>query len=508
MSAKNTIIYVASAGTGKTTTLTELLSDCLDKTTPDKICFTTFTKAAATEAIGRCLDMYPKYTEKDFSAFSTLHALCYRRIPKKQMLNLQDYKLIGELTGYKMSGISTLYDHIDEATTYTAKGDKLLQYNSLMRTMKQSASQALAGQLNTNFTAQELDDFSIFYKTYKEKQNKYDFTDQLETFLKLKIKLGVEYLFVDEAQDLSPLQWDIVNLISDEVKQVYIAGDDKQSIYKFSGGSPTSLINKKGKRIVLDTSYRLPKNVLEYSEQIANQIQEKQEYSIKCHQDRECGQVHRIRSIEDLDLSKGSWFFLCRNKVMMSIFETVLLKKNYIFISGRKDSLFNERQIFFIKLWEKLRLGYKFKASLLKELYRNYLPTGSVVARGSKNLLDSMPDTNLYDKQDLVNDFGLKTLAKWDIVFRLSDLAKQRLINAEQRNVFDRITDIEVNTIHASKGREADNVVVLPDMTSASYDTYKKDPDNEHRVFYVAVTRAKQNLYLHQPVTNRFYKLV
>jgi superfamily I DNA/RNA helicase len=45
-------------------------------------------------------------------------------------------------------------------------------------------------------------------------------------------------------------------------------------------------------------------------------------------------------------------------------------------------------------------------------------------------------------------------------------------------------------------------------MTSASYDTYKKDPDNEHRVFYVAVTRAKQNLYLHQPVTNRFYKLV
>jgi ATP-dependent exoDNAse (exonuclease V) beta subunit len=121
MSAKNTIIYVASAGTGKTTTLTELLSDCLDKTTPDKICFTTFTKAAATEAIGRCLDMYPKYTEKDFSAFSTLHALCYRRIPKKQMLNLQDYKLIGELTGYKMSGISTLYDHIDEATTYTAK---------------------------------------------------------------------------------------------------------------------------------------------------------------------------------------------------------------------------------------------------------------------------------------------------------------------------------------------------------------------------------------------------
>ena len=507
MSTKTTI-YVASAGTGKTTKLTELLSECLKKTTPDKICFTTFTKAAAVEAINRCLEKHPKYTEKDFSAFSTLHALCYRRIPRKQMLNLQDYKLMGELTGYKMSGVSSLYDYIDESSMYIAKGDRLLQYNSLMRNMQQSANETLVGQLNTNFTGQELDDFSKFYKAYKLKQNKYDFTDQLETFLELQIKIDVEYLFVDEAQDLSPLQWNIIELISKEVKQVYIAGDDKQSIYKFSGGSPTSLIKKKGNRIVLDTSYRLPQNILEYAQKVADQISEKQDYSVKSKQVDNKGKVHRIRTIEDLPLDQGSWFFLCRNKIMMSIFETILLKRNFIFISSNKNSLFNKRQIFFIKLWEKLRLGYKYKASLLKELYRNYLPTGSVVAKGFKNTLDSMPDNNMYDKNDLVNDFGLKTLAKWDIVFRLSDLAKQRLLNAEERNVFDRITQIEVNTIHGSKGREADNVVVLPDMTSASYHTYKTDPDNEHRVFYVACTRAKQNLYIHQPVTNRFYKLV
>ena len=87
-------------------------------------------------------------------------------------------------------------------------------------------------------------------------------------------------MFIDEAQDLSPLQWKVVDLISKEVKQVYIAGDDKQSIYKFSGGDPKSLINREGNSIVLDTSYRLPQPILEYAERITERITEKQPYNV------------------------------------------------------------------------------------------------------------------------------------------------------------------------------------------------------------------------------------
>ena len=118
-----------------------------------------------------------------------------------------------------------------------------------------------------------------------------------------------------------------------------------------------------------------------------------------------------------------------------------------------------------------------------------------------------MPDNEMYDKDDLVNNFGLKTLAKWNEVFKLSDLTKSVLLQAEADNKLDDATNIEVNTIHASKGREAENVVVLPDMTSTSFYSYNKDPDNEHRVFYVACTRAKKNLYIHTPLTQRFYPL-
>ena len=68
------------------------------------------------------------------------------------------------------------------------------------------------------------------------------------------------------------------------------------------------------------------------------------------------------------------------------------------------------------------------------------------------------------------------------------------VLQAEADNKLDDATNIEVNTIHSSKGREAENVVVLPDMTSTSFYSYNKDPDNEHRVFYVACTRARENL--------------
>ena len=124
MSNGKTTIYVASAGTGKTTTLMDLLSECLESTPPNQICFTTFTKAGAEEAINRALLRNPKLNEKDFTAFSTLHALCFRRIARKQMLHLQDYKLLGELSGYTMTGVSSLYDRQDTTSMHTSKGDR------------------------------------------------------------------------------------------------------------------------------------------------------------------------------------------------------------------------------------------------------------------------------------------------------------------------------------------------------------------------------------------------
>lgn len=499
----NTTIYVASAGTGKTTTLMNLLTTTLEEVDPKHICFTTFTKVGAQEAIDRALTKNPSFSIRDFEGFSTLHALCYRRIPRKQMLGGQDYKLLSELTGYSVTG-GAAYGN-DGLVYNNNAGDRILYYNSLGRNLKISEEEVLSLQIGAKLTSEQLTDFNKFYKEFKTQKNKYDFTDQLEQFIQQDINPDFDTVFVDEAQDLSPLQWDVINYLSKDAKQTYIAGDDKQSIFKFAGGDPKSLIEKKGNRIVLDTSYRLPSTILKYAEKIADRIKEKQKYKVKSKDTN--GTVEHIHSIADLDMSTGTWLLLCRNKSLLSLYEHELMRKKQLFVSNSAHSLFNEKQINYIILWEQLRRGYKFKASELKMLYHEFLPTGSVVKRGSKKLLDAMPDNEMFDKEDLIDNFGLRNTEKWNLVFRLPEFTKEILLKAEEEGKLESSTDVEINTIHATKGREADNVVLLPDMTNITYKGMLRDEDNEHRVFYVGATRAKKNLYVHVPVTGRFYKM-
>lgn len=499
----HTKIYVASAGTGKTTTLMNLLSECLETARPKEIAFTTFTKAGAQEATERALVKNPSCRLSDLEGFSTLHALCYRRVPRKAMLTSHDYYEFGQLIDIPMTGNVR---HGNDGFVYNnSMGNQMLYLDSLMRNLLISAEEVIRVQLNCRINKQTLQEFHNNYKTYRQRISKYDFTDQLETFVNQDEDYNFKYVFVDEAQDLSPLQWKAVERITKNAETVFVAGDDKQSIYKFAGGDPKSLINMEGERIILDTSYRLPEHVLDYAESIAERIQEKQEYTVKAV--NKGGGVHKIHSLSELDMSKGTWFLLCRNKIYMAYYEDALMKKKTLFVSSSGDSMFNQKQIDYILLWEQLRRGYKFKGSKIKELYREFLPTGRVLARGAKKLMDSMPDEELFDKDQLVDDFGLKTTGKWDAVFKLPDITKELLLKAEADNRLENSCDIEINTIHGTKGREADNVVILPDVTEITYKSMINDPDNEHRVFYVAATRAKKNLYVHAPITDRFYKL-
>ena len=499
-----TKIFVASAGTGKTTTLMKLLGECLETTPPSKIGFTTFTKAGAQEAIDRAIKQYTDYSLDDFKAFSTLHALCYRRIPSKRIINWKDYQALSKVTGFRLSGAATVSKK-DGSTFTSGAGDRMLYYDGLMRNMQVSAKQVLLDNPSTTVSVEELERFSKFYKEFKTHNDLYDFTDQLEQFIELDVQLELDYLFVDEAQDLSPLQWKVVDQLSRSVKQVYIAGDDKQSIYKFSGGDPVSLIEREGNRVVLDTSYRLPANILDYSEKIASKISQKQDYTINTIKPE--GGVTKIKGLNDLDFSKGSWLLLCRNRAFLPYFENLLIKQRQLFVSGGDCSLFNANTIRMINLWEQLRQGYKLYVKDLKILYREYLPSGSAVARGSKKLMDSMPDLEMFDKHELSTNYGLRTTVSWDKVFKLSDTARDILKKAEQNGTLASSGNVEINTIHAVKGREADNVVVLPDMVEMTSKGFAQDPDNEHRVFYVAVTRAMKHLYVHHPVTSRFYEM-
>ena len=68
--------------------------------------------------------------------------------------------------------------------------------------------------------------------------------------------------------------------------------------------------------------------------------------------------------------------------------------------------------------------------------------------------------------------------------------------NGEQLNKKPRI---ELSTIHAAKGGESQNVVLLTDLTKTTMETYERNADDENRLFYVGATRTKENLHIIEP---------
>ena len=72
---------------------------------------------------------------------------------------------------------------------------------------------------------------------------------------------------------------------------------------------------------------------------------------------------------------------------------------------------------------------------------------------------------------------------------------------------FNGLPRIATSTIHGSKGGEADNVVLITDLSPAADDDMRINPDDIHRVFYVGVTRTRDKLYIVEPedVTRSYY---
>ena len=66
---------------------------------------------------------------------------------------------------------------------------------------------------------------------------------------------------------------------------------------------------------------------------------------------------------------------------------------------------------------------------------------------------------------------------------------------------------ISISTIHGVKGNERENVVVITDLAGAAFIDYDKNPDDTHRLFYVACTRTEKNLYIIEPQTKKAYNL-
>ena len=98
-------------------------------------------------------------------------------------------------------------------------------------------------------------------KKYKKEKGLKDFTDLLEDCIAKEDKPSFKALFIDEAQDLSLIQWELVRSLWSNADKTYIAGDDDQAIFKWAGADVDHFIALKEEVNdiqVLDQSYRIP----------------------------------------------------------------------------------------------------------------------------------------------------------------------------------------------------------------------------------------------------------
>ena len=121
------------------------------------------------------------------------------------------------------------------------------------------------------------------------------------------------------------------------------------------------------------------------------------------------------------------------------------------------------------------------------------------IKKGFKRI-KGLEDAEMVNIQDLNVNHGL--LATQDMLWheamdRLPEKDRAYIIALLRRGErFNGTPRIIVSTIHGTKGGEADNVVVFSDISAAAQQDMTERPDDMHRVFYVAVTRTRERLFI------------
>lgn len=504
--ANNQLLRLGPPGTGKTTSLIADIEQALESgLRPEEIAFVSFTKKAVTEALQRACTKFGLPATR-FPLFQTVHSLCFRQLgmTKQNMMGKNNYLELGTLLGYDMSGQYDMGDGM--IPTGAAPGDRFLFMDNICRVRGQLLRTAWE-QDGSDMSWEELERFSNGYTRYKERTGLIDFTDLLQRYIMEGRPVNAKLVFIDEAQDLSRLQWNVLRKCYGEADRVIIAGDDDQSIFKWSGADLETFLSLEGKREVLGHSYRLPVSVYRLAQRIIKQVENRFEKDFTPTE--RLGAVDHISSLDQLEIKDGEpTLILVRNVYLLNQVYAHLKRLGLTYTGRHGTPSVQPGHVQAIRAWERVRKGGTATYSEVIEIYE-HLRVGRILARGGKVALDRWEDIDMGFSFEVLRDyFGLKEMPIWHDAlegipvevreYYLSVLRSGRKISAEPR--------IVVNTIHGVKGGEAEHVVIISDMSKRTFEEMQKDYDSEHRVAFVAVTRAKERLTIVMPRSKYAYQ--
>jgi len=495
-------------GTGKTTTLLDLVDKALESGTPStEIAFLAFTRKAAREARERASRRFGLDPRRDLPYFRTLHSLAFRLtgLTTEQLMSAEHYKELEKRTGFELTGSGGMEE---EATSSIKKESEILRLITLAR-LKRTSLQTEYHGTRIRHTWTEVNYLARSLEKYKKTNDLFDYTDMLELFVQKgpQICPHFELCLLDEAQDLSAIQWEIAHILDRKSEKMYCCGDDDQAIYDFAGADVGAFLELPGGSEILEQSYRVPFTVHSLATRISGRIRRR--YPKKYFPRKEKGSVQHVFSVDQLDFSEGNWLVMSQAHYQTNPVAEHLKGGGYFFERSGYPSV-PAKISSALLAWQKLQKDDLVNLEEAKILYGFMRGNGVRVQRGFKTI--RAEEGTFFSLEQLQKQYGLLATADmpWDAALdKLPDVDKVYCAAILRRG--EDLTDIpriRLSTIHGAKGGESSNVVLFTDLTAAAEDAALYAPDILHRVFYVAVTRAKQNLFIVQPhLYQRSYQL-
>lgn len=464
------ILINSCAGSGKTTTLLGIV-----ERSKHRVLYLAFNKSIQEE-----VDEKLKERGLGQGKAMTLHSLGFSAIRKS-------YKKVFVNNGKNFDIVKQLQKKHKKLFRYMPWKDKLrlsftlMDMNDVSRMFYVDSYNSIMNIMATMdknpfevHSSEELwGDFKILRdKTYIGDNINIDFTDMiyLPVVMKLNIPIKPYYLLIDEAQDLSIIQHEFVNLLlsQGDIKKFAAAGDKFQSIYGFSGSYASSfdLFLEKGEteELPLDISYRCSDNIIASANEIYPGMQSS-------------GRVGGIvATVTDPKLIKDKAMVICRNtEPLIELYFELLANDRDVFIRGEE----------ILKGIESFARPYKRNSILEAQMDMDH---ELLLLRGENT--DSGRLKHHMFKGNLKN---FKLLAKHfckpnDTVDTLLNKIKGIFINKDDA--------IVLSTIHKSKGLEADIVYILNEhLIPHKFAKSPQQLEQEQNLKYVARTRAKYELY-------------
>ncbi|WP_049921915.1 UvrD-helicase domain-containing protein [Halopiger djelfimassiliensis] len=571
-------------GSGKTTALLDHVEEILeeDGVTFRDILVVSYTRAAAQEVRERLADRLDESPRALQGNVCTMHAKAY------ELLDLSRSDVIGESDKEEFCEEYGLEfeDEYSGAGRRTARsttiGNKVIATSQWLQRTRRDVSDwydvpfqwdeeevRLPPEIDPN--AQEgnkytptwpSDDDRIdvpeairAWRSFKGEQGKIGFADMLERVKQRSLLPSVDYLVIDEFQDITTLQYDVYDEWKPHMEQVLIAGDDDQVVYSWQGADPALLLEEDvDEDIILPNSYRLPSNVLNAVNQEIRHIDKRQDKDLKPR--KEGGAVEARTNASMLDVVRmvrrtlvegdGTIMVLFRARYQMFQFIDEFITEGVPFTSLTDQRMWTDRLTQYVRAVEAIDEGEDVTGLQARRL-ADMLQESAFGTNERDDLFDTIDERQeeagiddleqLMIPAEVIEDhvpFMPGPASASDMVRKVTNFQKKSVrayFSIGEYHGMD--TDrVRVGTIHSAKGREADHVLVGTDLTEKvveqmvatvedrvpseaadDADTGVEDipgceeftkttspvpvlTDNERRVFYVGMSRARERLVL------------